>query len=264
MLVMPKVARLHGFDARFYEARGMRSRMSRDGSPSTEIIDCFVNVGTCPRGLNPEVVISEVVQQHDSRKDYWIELQQQVQEQTGFQHSLPASGNITAVEAAQTLGFLARPEQKKLLCFTGGLGFTLLSAASSCDKVFDIFRQPFQPIYPHTVFIDPTAENAAQDLEEQLLSGEIGMVWFETIQVDANASRPLPKQLIELINKHQQKQGYLVGVDETQTNLMTGKLLHSQGLVNAPNIVALGTALCRFTFAYGNSVIQPDSSRTIC
>jgi acetylornithine/succinyldiaminopimelate/putrescine aminotransferase/pimeloyl-ACP methyl ester carboxylesterase/acyl carrier protein len=239
-----KVARMHGFDAHFYQARGVRSQVRVSGQPIREIIDCFVNVGTCPRGLNPSDVIDNIALAHNSSHDYWNELQTLLSNITGLDDVLPASSNVTAVESALTLGLLAAPKGKKLLCFTGSLGFTLTTAASSLDKVFDIFRQPFQPIYHNTVFIDPSSHDAAEKLEAELLSGEIGMVWFETIQVDANASRPVPKHLIELISRNRSKAGYLIGLDETQTNLVTGKFLYSQTLIDKPDIVALGTALC--------------------
>ncbi|MDR3461484.1 MAG: aminotransferase class III-fold pyridoxal phosphate-dependent enzyme, partial [Beijerinckiaceae bacterium] len=239
-----RVARLHGFDARFYEARGVRSRLTLDGRASRDIVDCFVNVGTCPRGLNPLDVIDAVARAHDPAHDYWADLQGFVGAKTGFACAFPASSNVAAVEAALTLGLAAASHRRKLLCFTGGLGFTLLSAASSFDTVFDIFRKPFLPIHDATVFIDPQAPDAEELLEAQLRGGEIALVWFETIQVDANASRPLPTRLIAVINRCRAEGGYLVGVDETQTNLVTGKFLHSENLVESPDIVALGTALC--------------------
>ncbi|MBB3811109.1 aminotransferase class III-fold pyridoxal phosphate-dependent enzyme [Pseudochelatococcus contaminans] len=240
-----KVARMHGFDARFHEGRGLRSRLVRDGEASREIVDCFVNVGTCARGLNPPDVIAAIARRHDPQHDYWQALRQHLAHATGLPHAIPASSNVTAVEAALTLGLLAAaPQRRKLLCFTGGLGFSMLSAASSSDPEFDIFRQPFQPLYPHSLFIDPQQEDADARLEEALLSGEVAMVWFETIQVDANASRPLPERLIALVEQHRERGGYLVGIDETQTNLMTGSLLHSQALLATPDIVALGSALC--------------------
>lgn len=239
-----RVARQHGFDARFHGAHGVRSRLSEEGEAPRDIIDCFVNVGTCPRGLNPPDVIGTVAGAHDRTRDYWSDLAAFLAERTGLPHAVPASSNVTAVEAALTLGLLAAPERRRLLCFTGGLGFTLLTAASSFDTVFDIFRKPFLPVHRHTVFIDPAAPDAAERLEAELLSGTVAMVWFETIQVDANASRPLPGHLIALVNRHRARGGYLVGVDETQTNLVTGHLLHSGGLVPSPDLVALGTALC--------------------
>ena len=238
-----KLAAMHGFDGHYYEARGMSSRLF-DGAKYRDITDCFLNVGTAPRGLNPKDVIDKVARTHDLSTDYWRLLAAFLGKRTGLNQLIPASSNVTAVEAALTVGLLAHPERKKIICFTGGAGFTMASAASSLDKVFDIFRKPFMPIYPHTVFLDPDDPDCAISLERQLLSGTVALVWFETIQVDANASRPLRSDLIDLINKHKRAGGYLVGVDETQTNLITGKLLHSDGLVMDPDIVALGSALC--------------------
>ena len=240
-----RIARMHGFDARFYEAHGVRSRLRVDGEPSREIIDCFVNVGTCPRGLNPTDVIEQVAGKHDPRHDYWGELTHLLAEQTGLPLALPASSTVTAVEAALTLGLLGAPgKRRKLLCFSGGLGFSMLSAAASRNEDFDIFRQPFEPLHANTLFIDPQAADAERQLQAHLLSGEVALVWFETLQVDANASRPIPPALIALIERHREAGGYLVGVDETQTNLATGQFLHSQAQVSQPDIVALGSALC--------------------
>ncbi|MDU9392275.1 alpha/beta fold hydrolase [Pseudomonas sp. zfem002] len=254
-----RIARMHGFAARFHEARGVRSRLRVDGQPSREIIDCFVNVGTCPRGLNPEDVIEQVSARHNPDHDYWQELSTLLGERCGLPRALPASSNVTAVEAALTLGLLgARGERRKLLCFSGGLGFTLLSAASSRNETFDIFRQPFEPLHAHTVFIDPQAADAEAQLQTHLLSGEIALVWFETLQVDANAARPLPPALIALIERHREAGGYLVGVDETQTNLMTGRFLHSAPQVTRPDIVALGSALCDSLLPMGVVLYRDD------
>lgn len=239
-----RVARLHGFDWSFHSARGLRSGLRTSMGEIREVIDCFANVGSAPRGLNPVDVATEVASQHDSRRDYVNELSVLLAQRTGFERVIFASSNVTAVEAALTLAALAQPLRKKMLFFSGGLGFSMLSAVASHDKVFNIFRKPFEPLYRHSVFIDPQSEQAAQNLEGELLSGEIGLVWFETIQVDANATRPLPRHLIDIIHRCRNSGGYLIGVDETQTNLVTGSLLHSQALVEQPDIVAIGTSLC--------------------
>lgn len=257
-----KIARLHGFDGRFHEAHGVRSRLIEDGQPSREIIDCFVNVGTCPRGLNPQDVIDQVARQHEAQHDYWHDLQGLLHEKTGLPLALAASSNVTAVETALTLGLLAaNGERRKLLCFTGGLGFSMVSAAASRNLEFDIFRKPFEPLHEHTVFIDPLADDAATQLQTHLLSGELAMVWFETLQVDANASRPIPAALIALIERHRTAGGYLVGIDETQTALMTGTFLHSQALLPHPDILALGGALCDSLLPMG-VVLYREAQRT--
>jgi acetylornithine/succinyldiaminopimelate/putrescine aminotransferase/pimeloyl-ACP methyl ester carboxylesterase/acyl carrier protein len=252
-----KVANMHGFDARFFEAHGLRSRVVRKGEPSREIIDCLANVGSAPRGLNPQDVASNVVQAHNPQHDYWDDLAQFLKEKTGFAHTLPSSSQTTAIESALTLAHMAAPHRKKMLCFIGGAGFSLLSANSAMDTVFDLFRKPFQPLYPYSIFIDPASENAADELEKELLSGELAFVWLETIQVEGNAVRPLPQHLIDLINRHRTTGGYLVALDETQTSVGTGKFLHSEGLVDAPDIVALAMSLSDSIFPIG-AVLTTD------
>lgn len=246
-----KVANMHGYDARFSEGYGLRSQISRKGERTREIIDCLANVGSAPRGLNPQDIVDNVLAVHRPQHDYWQDLAKLLQEKTGLLHTLPASSQTTAIEAALTLAHLAAPERRKALCFSGAAGFSMLSANSAMDTVFDLFRKPFQPLYPHTVFIDPASPNAAQELEKELLSGELAFVWVETIQVEGNAVRPLPQHLIDLVNRHHAAGGYLVAVDETQTNLGTGKFLHSEGLVDSPDIITLAMGLTDSLFPVG-------------
>lgn len=246
-----KVANMHGYDAQFFEAYGVRSRIVRKGERSREIIDCLANVGSAPRGLNPQDIIENVVKTHIPQHNYWQDLGEALRSKTGFLHTLPCSSQTTAIESALSLAHMSTSARKRNICFSGGAGFSLLSANSAMDTVFDLFRKPFLPLYPHTVFIDPAAENATELLEKELLGGELAFVWMETIQIEGNAVRPLPKNLIDLINRHRKAGGYLVAVDETQTNLSTGKFLHSEGLIDAPDIVALSTGLTDSLFPIG-------------
>jgi len=252
-----KVAQMHGFDSRFFEAYGARSRVVRQGEPSREIIDCLANVGSAPRGLNPQDVISDVLAIHEPQHDYWDDLATFLQQYTGLPHLLPASSQTTALETALTLAHLASPARKKVLYFAGGAGFSMLSANSALDTQFDLFRKPFQPLYPHAIFIDPTAENAATELETALLSGELAFVWLETIQVEGNAVRPLPQHLIKLVDQYRQQGEYWVGVDETQTSIATGQFLHSTGLMEQPDLVAMAMSLTDSLFPIG-AVLASD------
>ncbi|HEY8084312.1 MAG TPA: aminotransferase class III-fold pyridoxal phosphate-dependent enzyme, partial [Methylophilaceae bacterium] len=252
-----KVANMHGYDAHFFEAYGTRSRVVRKGEPSREIVDCLANVGCAPRGLNPQDIVDEVLATHQPQHDYWNDLSQFLQQKTGLAHTLPGSSQTAAIESALTLAHMAAPQRKKALCFVGGAGFSMLSANSAMDTVFDLFRKPFQPLYPHVVFIDPAADNAAHQLEQELLNGELAYVWLETIQVEGNAVRALPPHLIELVNRHRATGGYLVAVDETQTHLTTGKFLHSEGVIDAPDIIALAMGLTDSIFPTG-AVLATD------
>jgi cation diffusion facilitator CzcD-associated flavoprotein CzcO/acetylornithine/succinyldiaminopimelate/putrescine aminotransferase/pimeloyl-ACP methyl ester carboxylesterase/acyl carrier protein len=246
-----RVARMHGYHGRFHEARGMRSKLSYEGEAPREIIDCLLNVGTAPRGLNPPDVVDKVLETHDTEKDYWGELGALLRDKTGFDVVLPASSQTGALESGITLGLMAAGGRKKMLCFSGGAGFSTIAAASAHDPLYDLFRRPFQPIYPHVVYIDPVAEDAEETLRRELQSGEIGLVWMETFQVEGNAIRPLPANLIQAVNAHRETGGYLVAVDETQTNLWTGTFLHSETLVPSPDIVAIGTSICDSLFPVG-------------
>lgn len=246
-----KVANMHGYDARFSEGYGLRSKVSRKGERAREIIDCLGNVGSAPRGLNPQDIVDNVLAAHRPQHDYWQDLAKLLQEETGMPYTLPTSSQTTALESALTLAHLAAPKRNKVLCFSGAAGFSMLSANSAMDTVFDLFRKPFLPLYPHTVFIDPASPDAAQALEKELLGGELAFVWIETIQVEGNAVRPLPQHLIELINKHRAAGGYLIALDETQTQLGTGKFLHSEGLIASPDIVTLAMGLADSLFPIG-------------
>ncbi|HEY0837943.1 MAG TPA: alpha/beta fold hydrolase [Azospirillum sp.] len=239
-----RVARMHGFDARFIEGRGTRSRVAAAGEPAREIIDCLSNVGTAPRGLNPPDVIARVAKAHDPQHDYWSDLRDALQDETGFDAALPAASYVAGHDAALTLGLLASPERRRLVAFSGGAAFSLIGAATGHDRLLDIFRRPFGPLWSGCIAIDPAAPDAVERFEREVAAGDVALVWLETIQVEGNATRPLPRALVEAVVRHREAAGYLIGVDESQTNLWTGRLLHSKGIVPQPDIVLLGTALC--------------------
>lgn len=239
-----RVARMHGFDARFYEGRGALSRVEpAEGGPTREIVDCLSNVGTCPRGLDPLDVIAGVARAHDPRRDYWEELRSVLKELTGLEAVSQTPSYVAALDEALALGLAAAGGRLKIVAFSGGAAFSLASGAVAHDVLFDRFRAPFQPLYPHVSFIDPRAPDARAKLEAELSSGEVGLVWLETIQVEGNATRPLPVELVEIVEGMRARGGYRVAVDETQTSLWTGRALHSSALIRRPDIVVLGTAV---------------------
>ncbi|WP_159726837.1 aminotransferase class III-fold pyridoxal phosphate-dependent enzyme [Methylosinus sp. Ce-a6] len=238
-----RVARMHGFDARFYEGRGALSRVEpAEGGPTREIVDCLSNVGACPRGLNPLDVVG-VARAHDPRRDYWEELRSVLKELTGLEAVSQTASHVAALDEALALGLAAARGRVKIVAFSGGAAFSLASGAVAHDVLFDSFRAPFQPLYPHISFIDPRAPDAPARLEAQLSSGEVALVWLETIQVEGNATRPLPVHLVETVERLKARGGYLIAVDETQTGLWTGRALHSSELIRQPDIVVLGTAV---------------------
>lgn len=237
-----KTATVHGFEKRFSAGHGMRC-VYGDGEDNRQIIDCFLNVGTSPRGLNPTDIVDNVLLAHDESRDYWQELSQGLCDQYRMEQAFPAVSNSTANEIAITLALLAQSQKKKTLFFVGGLGFTLITAIGSRDGIVDGFRTPFLPLYENAIFIDPNDVEAEVKLQQELSSGEVGFVWLETLQVDANATRALPAKLIELINRYKEEEGYLIGIDETQAGIMSGKWRHSEGLIDSPDIITLCSVL---------------------
>lgn len=238
-----RVARMHGFDARFYEGRGARSRMVLANRPPRDIVDCLSNVGTCPRGINPLDIATEVAGAHSRERDYNADLRSFLHATTGFEVFLQAPSYVAAIDTALALGLAGSGGRTKIVAFTGGAAFSLASAAVARDALFDSFRTPFQPVYARTVFIDPDTPEARAKLEEELAGGDVALVWLETIQVEGNATRPLPSDLVETVEGMRGSGGYLVAVDETQTALWTGHMIHSARTVREPDIAVLGTAL---------------------
>nr|WP_320166346.1 aminotransferase class III-fold pyridoxal phosphate-dependent enzyme [uncultured Methylophaga sp.] len=253
-----KVASMHGYDAKFYDGYGLSARVKLPNRMPHDIIDCLNNVGTAPRGLNPQDIIPDVLETHKSDIDYWEKLCNKLRELTGLTQFFPANSQTAAIETALTLTRLAVDVDKKMVFFTGGAGFSLLSANTAKDMMFDIFRGPFQPLSDNCVYIDTSHPSAIDKLKVLIEEGNIGSIWLETIQVEGNAVRPLPEAIINIVNENKQDYGYLVIVDETQTNLATGKVLHSDGLVDSPDIVLLGTALTDSLFPYSAVMTLDD------
>lgn len=243
-----KVAAMHGYDRKFINGYGVKSTLIDSNDETNNIIeyqaiDCLSNVGNAMRGLNPPDLIENVFNVHNSETDYWQLLSIKLHELTGFTECIPAASQTIAIEKAISLLLLNNPKKNKILCFSGGAGFSLISANTAKDEVFDLFRKPFEPLYPGTLFIDPNENDARSLLVEALSRNDLAAVWFETYQVEGNAIRPLPDEFIELISQHKKSNGYLVGIDETQTNLITGQFLHSQKFDIKADVIAIATAL---------------------
>lgn len=253
-----RVAKVHGFDGQFSEAQGACSRLRLPGEAPRPIVDFLSNVGTSPRGTNPRDVSELVAGTHDPEIDYWQELSNQLSAQTNLNELLPASSYVTAIDKAISLAILARPEKRKIVTFSGAAGFSLIAGAIAKDTFFDSFRAPFQPLFSDTVFIDPAAADAAEQLEQELAAGDVAMVWLEPLQIEGNAARALPTNLIDIAMRLRDQGDYLVAVDETQSALWTGRLLHSDGLIENPDIVVLGTALTDSLLPIGGTLATSE------
>ena len=253
-----QVAQMHGFHSRFSQAWGTQCVVELENTAPKKIIDICSNIGSGLRGLNPRDVIKGVLTQHDRATDYWEAFTQRLKKLTGFNHIISTQSNSTAVELGIKLLLIAQPSKNKVVFFNGGSGFTLITAASASDGAIDGFSFPFKPLYPHSIFIDPTDQNAEKNLEKVLKSGEVAGVWFETIQIEANASTPVPQNLIDIISQSKEQGKYYIGVDETQTALVTGQLLNSSTKIGNADIIAISTAFCDGLISTGSLMVSDE------
>jgi acetylornithine/succinyldiaminopimelate/putrescine aminotransferase len=100
--------------------------------------------------------------------------------------------------------------------------------------------------------VDPFAEGAAARIDALLTRGEVGLVWMETLQSDWGALQGIPADVLQAIDRHRERHGYLVGVDESYTSLGCGRLFHWQGKLARPDLVAVcvGWTDCQLLAGY--------------
>jgi 3-oxoacyl-(acyl-carrier-protein) synthase/acetylornithine/succinyldiaminopimelate/putrescine aminotransferase/pimeloyl-ACP methyl ester carboxylesterase/acyl carrier protein len=234
--------RLYGFQGQFLDATGSRISYALGEEHRQGIIDTFASVGTCVRGHNPPDVVTNVVRSHDRTADYWAELSAWLRTRTGYERAYPATSNSTAVEFGLRLALLANTDRKRVVFFEGAHAWTCITAAGGRGRT-NLFRDAGGPFYLDAVVIDPAAETAASQLRRELESGEVAVVWFECMPVEWGGLKAIPPPLLDLVNECKSAGGYLVGVDETASNVVTGKLLSHLGRVNSPDLVAMASAL---------------------
>ncbi len=257
--VNPKVALLMasaGIDRRVLTAKGAVLTVASPDGP-VRVIDALGSYGACMRGHNPED-ITEVLDRHDSKIDYWRELSEELHAQTGYRHVLPAVSGATAVEAALAMALAAQSPRKKVVVFDRGFSGKTLAALIGTAKKH--YRAPFHPLYRHVECVDPFTDDGLRRIRELCRSDEVALFWFETIQGEAGV-RPIPGVVLETLNEGRQEGGYLVGIDEIQTGMFrTGSLLHSAGLIRA-DVVTLSKGLADMTFPIGAALLTDDVYR---
>lgn len=205
---------MSGFALDIVEARGARLRLA-DGR---EVLDCAGGGGVTLRGHNPPDLGPEVLQAHDPGHDYFADLERALTSLTRFSHAFPAVSGATCVDTALTLALLANAGRTKIVTFTGNFsGKTLgsMNLSKYGQQYTESDREAFRPYYFDVVYIDPFAPGAARDLEAVLRGGDVAVVWFEVIQ--GMECKPLPGEIVDLVDRLRADCGYLVGVDEVMT-----------------------------------------------
>ncbi|WP_438024964.1 alpha/beta fold hydrolase [Sorangium sp. So ce233] len=227
--------------------------IERDDGSSARVINLYLVTSASFRGHTGSEIAQSVLGAHDVTRDYWADLEQRIPRETGFGRIFPAAGPATAVESAVKLGLLAARKGSALLVLKGSPIFTRLGALVSQ-------AEPGSPLealvescpWSKVMTVDPFGEGAAAELEAKLTSGDVGFVWLETLQSDWGGLRSVPEAVLEVIDRHRERSGYLVGVDETYTSLGCGRMFHWQGKLARPDVVAVcvGWTDCQLLAGY--------------
>jgi 3-oxoacyl-(acyl-carrier-protein) synthase/pimeloyl-ACP methyl ester carboxylesterase/acetylornithine/succinyldiaminopimelate/putrescine aminotransferase/acyl carrier protein len=224
--------RLRHADLRGYEID------REDGS--VRVTNLYLITSGSFRGHTGSEFSKSVVAVHERTKDYMAELEQVVAAETGFDCVLPAASPATVVESALKVGLLAARKGATLLVLRGSPVFTQIGALVSAVEP----GSPLEPLvercaWANAISVDPFASDAATRVEQILTGGEVGLVWFESLQSDWGALRAIPQIVLDVIQKHRTRFGYIVGVDETYTSIGCGRMFHWQGRLAKPDIVSV-------------------------
>jgi acetylornithine/succinyldiaminopimelate/putrescine aminotransferase len=253
--ISPIVYKTAKLDLEVVRAHGAVIDVKDKQGNNISILDYVGGCGCALRGHNPQDVIGEVLDKHQIGYSYWSDISGRLKDISGFSYAFPAVSGATAVEIALGLALAANTNRKKVITFKGNYaGKTLVSLNGTWGK--DI-HDPFAPLYPHTVFIDPSAPNAQQELEKELQSGEVALVFFEGMQ--GKALEIIPESLVKMIAQYKKAQGYYIGVDEVLNGFFrTGDFLSYNSQVMEPDIVTLSKGISDMIFPMAVTLVSKN------
>lgn len=229
---------MYDHDLDIVTARGNVFRIG-DGR---EILDVGGSSGCSLRGHNSPDVIDKVLERHDLATDYMGEIEDILRANTKFHHAIPGVSGASAVDNAITMALWARPDRDILVGFRGGFsGKSLISInfSMSSGLTADLNEDAFAPYYKSMRYIDPFAEDAADQLRAIAATGRVALVWFEVVQ--GYHVRAVPQALLDCVAALKDEHGFLVGVDEVLTGMWraSASVLASSERTDAVDIVAM-------------------------
>ncbi len=241
----PEIKRAKGSEL-FIDASGKEER----------ILDGAAGSGCCLRGHNPEGIVNEVLDKHNRNHDYWNDLCAELRTLTKMPYCFPAASGSSSTDIAVIIALLANPKRTRIITFKNNYsGKSLISLNLSR---YPHFQEPFHPFYFDLVEIDPFDPNAIAVLDKELISGKVGLIWFEILQ--GQNLEMIPADVIDLINKRKIEGGYLIGIDEILTGFYrTGNFLCSDGLILKPDLIALAKGMSDMTFPIGCVLVSEQA-----
>lgn len=211
------------------------------------IFDGVGGVACSIRGHNPPDYLTEVDRLGDVQacRD---ELAARLLDLTGLPHATPAVSGASAVEHALKLGLASQHPRDHVLVMRGGFGGKTLFALTGTWKTS--LRRGIEPLYPHVVYVDPFARDAAAAVEAAFERHPIGVIQCELVQ-GVGGVRPLPTDVLRCLAKMRDTHDCLLFVDEVQTGVYrTGPFIRSTELDLRPDLLAIGKAASDMMFPY--------------
>ena len=234
-----------GFDFDVLRAEGHELEVRHASGETARLVDCVGGIGCSLRGHNPRELGHSVLRQDGLSADYWGEVEALLGSMSGLDSAFPAVSGASAVETAMTLALLARPARRKILVFRQNFAGKTLAALTATAQESD--RQPFTPLYRHTVYVDAASPHAAEELESLIFAGDVALVWTEYCHGDGLCT--VPEAVVHVLARAQDECGVLVGFDEVLHGLgRSGKLLSYDGCGLAPDLVTFSKGLSDLTF----------------
>jgi acetylornithine/succinyldiaminopimelate/putrescine aminotransferase len=257
---LAKVYTAAGLDLDPLEARGTVLTVL-ENQKERQLWDCVSAGGAAVRGHAPRDIIDEVIGVHDPKEDYWGQLGQKLTELTGLAHFFPAVSDSTAIDTAMILGMLANNQRTRIIVFKGNYaGTTLLSLVGT---EAESFREHYLPLYYDVLYIDPVNKHAREVLLKELKSREVALIWLETFQghmmrrePGAPMMRPVPRELLDLVETYKQEGGYIIGIDDGIGTVRTGRVTGYEKKIISPDIVTLSRGMADAAFPIGITTVS--------
>ena len=219
-------------------------------SEDRKIFDCVSGVACSIRGHNPPNYLEELQSIKD--KDERIELTNLLYQYTGIENIVPAVSGASGVENALRIALTAQHPRRHVLVLKGGFGGKTLFALTGTWS--SLYKQNIDPLYADVVYIDPFAEDAVVQLDAIMQKHSIAVVQIELIQ-GVSGVRAIPETTIKYLQKHREKYGYLLLIDEVQTGMFrTGLFARSLLQELKPDLLVLGKGTSDMMFPF--SIVQ--------
>lgn len=255
--INPKVSLLYetiNLSPKALKAHGCKVFIEKNGV-STEVLDLVAGSGAAMRGHNPPDLVPAVLQSHDSNENYWAAFEKQICDLSIFAHAFPAVSGASAVDIAITLSMLTANGKTKIISFSENFsGKSLISLNVTC---IEEYQNPFKPLYFDIVEIDPFTKMGEEQLEKELKSCKVALVWFEMIQ--GESLKAIPNTILELLNRYHKENSFLIGIDEVLSGMFrTGTFLSHQQFPISPDLVTIGKGMSDMSFPCSATLITKD------